>query len=71
MSSFVLLEFEQDRKTTIPDVVYTEHLSSNLYFEGESDTYQYRLAFDLLVQKSLGPSESLDLISETARRVWS
>lgn len=71
MGSFVLLEFGQDRRTTIPDVVYTEHLRSNLYFEGESDTYQYRLAFDLLDSESLGRAESLELISETARRVWS
>jgi transcriptional regulator with XRE-family HTH domain len=71
MCSFVLFRFAQDRRTTIPDVVYAEHLRSNLYFEGESDTYQYSLAFDLLLQESLGRSESLQLISETARRVWS
>ena len=53
----------------IPDIVYTEHLRSNLYFEDESDTYQYRLAFDLLHGQSLGPSESLEVISEAARRI--
>ena len=56
-------------RTMIPDIVYTEHLRSNLYFEDESDTYQYRLAFDLLHGQSLGPSESLEVISEAARRI--
>ena len=55
MSSLVLLWFEQDRKTIIPQVVYTEYLRSNLYFEGESGTYQYCPAFELLLQESLGP----------------
>ena len=68
--SFSLLRFGQARETTMPDVVYSEHLRSNLYFDDATDTYLYSLAFRRLVDESLDPSESLELISQTARRVW-
>jgi transcriptional regulator with XRE-family HTH domain len=68
--SFSLLRFGQARETTMPDVVYSEHLRSNLYFDDATDTYLYSLAFRRLVDESLEPSESLELISQTARRVW-
>jgi hypothetical protein len=53
-----------------PDVVYTEHLVSNLFFEGELDTYQYQLAFELLAEESLRPTDSVDLIASIAKQVW-
>jgi hypothetical protein len=68
--SFSLLRFGQARETAMPDVVYAEHLRSNLYFDDATDTYLYSLAFRRLVEESLEPSESLELISQTARRVW-
>jgi Domain of unknown function (DUF5753) len=69
--SFYLLRFGQARETTMPDVVYSEHLRSNLYFEDATDTYLYSLTFTRLVEESLDPSESLGLISDIARSVWS
>ena len=38
----------------MPDVVYTEHLRSTMYFEGETDTYQYGLVFERLFERHLG-----------------
>ena len=69
--SFSLLRFGQARETTMPDVVYSEHLRSNLYIEDVTDTYLYSLAFTRLAEESLEPAESLKLISRTARDVWS
>ncbi len=68
--SFSLLRFGQGRETGSPDVVYCEHMRSNLYFEDVTDAYLYGIAFSRLTEESLDPSESLDLISQTARSVW-
>jgi transcriptional regulator with XRE-family HTH domain len=68
--SFSLLRFGQARETAMPDVVYSEHLRNNLYFDDATDTYLYSLAFRRLVEESLEPSESLELISQAAQRVW-
>jgi transcriptional regulator with XRE-family HTH domain len=71
IDSFVLLQFGQERGATLHDVVATEHLrSSELYFESEADTYQYRLAFDALAEASLGPVESQELIMQISSRAW-
>jgi transcriptional regulator with XRE-family HTH domain len=69
-ASFVLLEFGRAFETNLHDVVSTEHLQSDLYFEGEADTHQYGLAFGALSEAALGPEQSRELISETAERVW-
>jgi hypothetical protein len=50
-------------------VVSTEHLTGELYLEGEADTYQYGLAFDFLAAQALNPAESQELIVQTARQV--
>ena len=71
LDSFVLLTFGEERQTSLHDVVGAEHLAGELYLEGEADTYQYRLAFDLLAQQSLTAAESRELIVKTAERVWS
>jgi transcriptional regulator with XRE-family HTH domain len=71
LDSFVLLTFGEGRRTTLHDVVSTEHLTSELYLEGEAGTHRYRLAFDALAEQSLSPAMSQELILQTARRVWS
>ncbi len=71
INSFDLLQFEGEEATSMPDVVWTEHLTSTLHFEGEADTYQYRLVFQHLLDSALGPSESLNVIARTATEVWS
>jgi hypothetical protein len=70
--SFVIMRFGmayEARVPMLPRVVYTEHLVSDLLFEGELDTHQYQLAFELRAEESFRPSDSLDLISSIAERV--
>ncbi len=68
--SFVLLQFGRAFETTLHDVVSSEQLQSDRYFEGEADTHQYRLAFTALAGAALDPEQSRELISQTAQRVW-
>jgi transcriptional regulator with XRE-family HTH domain len=69
-SSFLLLKFSRAHDTELNDVVSSEQLQSNLYFEGEADTHQYRLAFQALSDAALDPEQSRELILRTSRQVW-
>jgi hypothetical protein len=69
-SSFVLLKFGRAHETELNDVVSTEQLQSNLHFEGEADTHQYRLAFQALSDAALDPEQSRELILRTSQQVW-
>jgi transcriptional regulator with XRE-family HTH domain len=69
-ASFTLLQFGQDNETVLRDMVSLERLQSEIYFEGESETFQYRLAFASLTQEALSPADTLELIAERAQRVW-
>ena len=68
--SFVILHFGQAHETQLHDVVSTEYLRNYLYVEGETDTFEFRRAFEHLARESLGPEESQDLILRTARHLW-
>jgi transcriptional regulator with XRE-family HTH domain len=46
-----------------PDVVYLEHMTSNIYVEQEAEVYRYSLAFDRLMALALDPGESRDMIA--------
>jgi transcriptional regulator with XRE-family HTH domain len=70
ISSFAILQFDKARDTTMPDVAYAEHLVSSLYFEGETDIYLYKEAFERLFAAALSEEESVALITDIARRVW-
>jgi transcriptional regulator with XRE-family HTH domain len=70
VDSFVIFRFGQDHETpgsSLHDVVSTEHLVSELYVEGETDTYLHRLAFDSLFKESLSTSDSRELLMHTAK----
>jgi transcriptional regulator with XRE-family HTH domain len=67
-SSFELLQFGRAHDTNLHDVVTTEHLQSDLHFEGEADTHQYRLAFRELSSAALNPEETRELIRKTSQR---
>jgi transcriptional regulator with XRE-family HTH domain len=67
--SFVILHFGREGKTTLRDVVNTEILNSQLYIEGETDTYEFSLAFEHLVKESLTPAKTRDFIWRTARQI--
>jgi transcriptional regulator with XRE-family HTH domain len=70
MNSFDLLRFGPSEDATMPDVVWTEHVTTALYFEGEADTFQFRIVFERLEQGALSAPESLHFISELAARTW-
>ena len=57
-SSFLLLKFGHAHDAELNDVVSTEQLQSNLYFEGEADTHQYRRAFQVFSGVALDPDQS-------------
>lgn len=71
-ASFVRFCFGPDGETAmLGDVVSSENLTNGeLYVEGESDTYSYRLFFEVVDAESLSPDESRQLIVQTAERVW-
>ena len=71
--SFTILSFGSqptDEADKLADVVSTEGVTSELYVEGESDTYLYRLVFQGLVNASLSPADSQHLIRKTDERLW-
>ena len=71
--SFAILAFGSrltNMAGKLTDVVSTEGVSSELYVEGESDTYLYRLVFQGLVNASLSRADSQHLIRQTAERLW-
>ena len=69
VESFSILQFCKAREPTLHDVVSIEHLHNELYVSGDTDTYQCRLAFDHLAEKSLTPEESRNLIPTVASHV--
>jgi hypothetical protein len=69
--SFVVLGFSSEHEMSkLGDVVSTEGAEQNLYIEGETDTYIFRLLFRAFADASLSPDDSRELILETAQRVW-
>jgi transcriptional regulator with XRE-family HTH domain len=68
-ASFELLQFGRGHEAVLHDVVTTEHLQSDLHFEGEADTHQYRLAFAALSDAALNPEETRGLIRKTSQRL--
>jgi transcriptional regulator with XRE-family HTH domain len=71
VNSFDILTFGAADAATMPDVVWTEHLTTAMYFEGETDTFQYHLLFRTLVDNALDPEPSVELINQIMRQVWS
>lgn len=68
--SFTLLQFPQVGGIKFHDVAYIEHLNGCSYLEEETETYRHRLSFERLSAEALGPAESRNLISRTARDAW-
>jgi hypothetical protein len=72
--SFVIMSFgfrTTPEAVGLGDVVSTENLNTELYVEGETDTYLYRLFFQAVAKASLPPAESRDLIVTTMEHAWS
>lgn len=70
VDSFQILEFGRAHETRLPDVVSIETFGGYLYIGGETDTFEFRRAFEHLAQESLGPEDSREFILHTARQLW-
>lgn len=69
--SFVIFGFSPlDESSELGDVVSTESLKSELYVQGEIDTYIYRQFFQAVAKAALSPEASRHLLKETAERLW-
>jgi hypothetical protein len=71
--SFVIMSFGSPgapEAAVLADVVSTESLNAELYVEGETDTYLYRLFFQALAEAALPPAESKHFILSIMERVW-
>jgi hypothetical protein len=69
--SFVIFRFGPDNDAMLQDVVSTEHLRNDFSVEGERETYLHRIAFQMLVDASLDPASSRELVRKTAESYWS
>lgn len=71
-NSFAIFGFNPIGETGgLRDVVNTEStVGSDLYVEGETDTYFHRLVFQSLIEASVSPFESQVLIRDIAERLW-
>lgn len=69
-SGFSLLGFAPAHGTALDDVVYVEHLTGQILFETENETYEYRLAFEQLQTRALDADASMQLVADVARQVW-
>lgn len=70
--SFVRFEFDSEGENDnrkLVDVVCTESLKTELYIEGETDTYPYRRFFRRVLVTSLPPDKSRGLIQEASERL--
>jgi transcriptional regulator with XRE-family HTH domain len=69
--SFVVFGFSAEHETSkLGDVVTTESVKSELYVEGETETYEFRLFFNAFAAASLPAEESRELLLETAGQHW-
>ena len=73
-STFVILGFGSrgdPGAAGLGDVVSTETLTTELYVEGETDTYLYRLFFKALSDAALPPVDSREFILSIMHGAWS
>jgi transcriptional regulator with XRE-family HTH domain len=69
--SFVVFGFSPQHETSkLGDVASTEGIESEIYIEGETDTYIFRLIFQAFAKAALDPDDSRELILRTAERLW-
>jgi transcriptional regulator with XRE-family HTH domain len=70
VDSFSILQFGKAHETMLHDVVSLEHINNELYVEGDTDTHQFRLAFNHLAAECFSTRESRELILTTSSEVW-
>lgn len=68
--AFSYMQFPQVHDVPLHDIVSVEHLERTYDVEDEELTYKYRVAFEYLMRRSLGTSQSRELIIATAQEKW-
>jgi transcriptional regulator with XRE-family HTH domain len=68
--AFSYMQFPYVHDVPFHDIVSIEHLEGSYYLEDEEQTYQYRMAFEYLLIRSLGSVESRSVIAATGT-AWS
>ena len=68
--SFNYMRFAGSEDVNFDDIVAIENLASNHYIEDEDETYQYRLSFERLLEESLDPRHTQELIGKYVRELW-
>jgi transcriptional regulator with XRE-family HTH domain len=69
--SFVIFSFGSEDDAVMQDALSTDYLQNDLSVEGERETHLHRIAFQMLVEASLDPVSSRELILQTAESHWS
>jgi transcriptional regulator with XRE-family HTH domain len=68
--AFSYMQFPEAHDVPLHDIVSVELHAGTQDIEDEDQTYQYRVAFEYLVRRSLDPEESRALISVVASELW-
>jgi transcriptional regulator with XRE-family HTH domain len=68
--AFSYMQFSQVHDVPLHDIVSVELLEGTHELEDEEETYQYRVAFEYLMNRALDPAQSRSLISATAAEFW-
>jgi transcriptional regulator with XRE-family HTH domain len=68
--AFSYMQFTQVHDVPLHDLVTVEHITATYYLEDEEQTFRYQVAFERLIEDSLGPAESKDAILAAARETW-
>ncbi len=66
--AFSYLEFPPVHDVPMKDIVALEHLTGTYYLDDEEQTYQYRVSFESLIERSLDAAQSRDAIRTAADR---
>jgi transcriptional regulator with XRE-family HTH domain len=68
--AFSYMQFPQVHDVPLDDIVSVELLEGSHEIEEEEETYQYRVAFEYLMNRAKDPAQSRSLISATAAELW-
>jgi Domain of unknown function (DUF5753)/Helix-turn-helix domain len=66
--AFAYMRFPRVHEVPLRDLVSVEHLDGSYYLDEEAQTHRYRVTFKYLMEQSLSPEQSRDLIATGARR---
>ena len=68
--AFSYMQFPQVHDVPLHDIVSVELLEGTHELEDEEETYQYRVAFQYLMNRAFDPAQSRSLILATAAAFW-